>query len=317
MSGIPNFGNTCYISTCLQCLRYCKRFRAFTEHFTESQPSQLMTLLDRFYGMLESTDSDPAKISRVANALMMMISRRMKNLETGEQEDVHEFFITLVDVLSKESSMCYADQVPIRHVIQGPFDPRLEKVIRFMDKQFYTDKPTFIENLFRGQHAIVMTCQSCNHTRVGSDVFTSIQLHPISSSLVECLRNSLQEEVVEGVECEQCRSKTKHAKMTRIFRSPKVLMLVANADRRSLTDVPEVMNARACLWKDVCDSSPIYRLKAVACHVGSRRSGHYAAVCKDPNMGWTLYDDSTVKPLDTPSTYVQHGYLFVYEQDEK
>lgn len=316
MIGIPNFGNTCYAATCLQCLRHCRKFRSFVRKFTDSQPSQLMTLLDKFYSMLEDETCDMERVSRVANALIHMCWKRM-SLLSRDQFDVHEFFIMLVDVLSKESSICQAHKVPLRLVTDEPFDPKLEKITRFMESLFYSSKVTVIEELFRGQHSITMKCLSCGHKRIGSDIFSSIHVQLLGTSLVDSFYKTFHaKEHLEGVECEACKKNTEHEKILHILRPPPVLIIVVNGESRQLTDIPETLDIASCLWKGICDTSTVYNLKSVACHVGNRNTGHYAAVCHD-NRGWTLYDDTNVQLLVSPLAHLRHGYFFMYEQSEK
>jgi ubiquitin C-terminal hydrolase len=313
MSGIPNLGNTCYASACLQGLRHCRRFRSFVKAYSDSMPSQLVTLLDRFYDILEDPEAVQERVSVVAHALLRMLSLK----DMGDQGDVHEFFLRFVDLMSKETALHKAPQVRSRHVYDEPFDPRTEALTRSLDARFFSRNLSYCEWLFSGQTVTLTRCVKCDACRTSSEDFSCVFVHPEdrADSFEACLARACKAETLDGVACERCGTKGDHERLSRMFRTPPILLFVT-MDPGRIKDVPPTFDVSRYCWRPSCDESSTYDLRSAACYAGDARSGHYVSLCKDDEASWVLYDDNRTRkvPEGDVQAVLERGYVFVFER---
>lgn len=318
MSGIPNLGNTCYASTCLQALRHCRAFRAFVKAYSDSLPSQLITLLDRFYDMLDDVNSDPGRISVVAGALYRMLSRykNLGSIAASDQGDVHEFLMELVDIIAKDSTVFKAPKTPIRHVHKGAFAVELFKLAQSMDKEFFARKLDYVEWLFMGQNISMKRCKKCGNSNVRPEEFSSLLLHARGGAedFGDCLRRRLGEEAIDDVVCEACKCRVQMEITTRIFRPPPILIAVVTGPKTDMKGVPKTMDISALLWRPTCDGPPLYDLVAAACHLGNPSSGHYVALCRKDGA-WTMYDDHRTREVADIDRALRDAHVLIFERN--
>jgi len=89
MSGLPNLGNTCYINTILQCLRYQRHFVKLLKNYNTENDSKLHKF---FVEMMFDGATD-----KHLRDFVFQLSVENKEFKLFKQCDAHELFLYLID----------------------------------------------------------------------------------------------------------------------------------------------------------------------------------------------------------------------------
>lgn len=316
MAGIPNLGNTCYISTCLQCLRHCVPFMMYIRGI-RSMPCSLLNMLQEFYTVLDMAPED--------TKIMTLTQELYHGLAGGnfdEQRDVHEFFLGILEQLGKECPKVTPDKHQWFN-IHNIKDPQSRAICAFMETKWEESntETSRLERIFQGQLSNVTVCSNCEHVRLSSDIFTCLHVYfdPKShSSLKDSIFAYMNIEQLEGVECEHCKGHHNARKVCRVFKYPQVLLVLVHKPRNRSIDVCLDLDLRGVSMGIAQHENAMYRLTSAACHFGSlRHGGHYIAVCKNEKDRWYSYNDTRACEVTDEKTLgdlLHRGYLFVYEK---
>lgn len=109
MTGLPNLGNTCYINSILQCLRYQRNFVKQLKYYDTKQDCAL----DRHFVDLLFTDSSNTTLRNFVHDLAL----KKKEFALFRQSDAHEFYMFIIDHFYET------------HKIKNPFKGTLESCV--------------------------------------------------------------------------------------------------------------------------------------------------------------------------------------------
>ena len=304
MAGIPNLGNTCYLATSLQCLRSCRSFHKLVH--TQSRIDSTMRMLAAFFDVLERNPRDANVLSSTRELYRALGSN------TGEQEDVHECLLGIIQRLSSGHRKRTEVLAKTRSKIVGGLDSLMRSVVDYMDSQ-WTPK-TDLEAMFTGQFAHMTVCTVCQRLRVTADDFTCLSVS--GPDIARGIQTYMGAEVLDDLDCEWCTRKTKSKRITRIHRCPSILCVLANGDDPKR--VQETIDVKPYTSQILDDRKTVeYELRAAACHFGSLKyGGHYVALCKGGDNRWSVYNDTVSTDANDPKVramVASKAYLIVYE----
>ena len=204
LRGLVNLGNTCFMSSILQALVHTPVIRNYSlsENHRCGQDSpaccfcEVRSIIQEFY----SGNQQPFIPSR----LLHLVWKNAKHLAGYEQQDAHEFFISLLDIMhthlvrSNNSEDTQAPSSSNSNSSSSSSAPT-------------TNCPCIIHKVFTGQLQSDITCQRCNKSRTTTDPFwdISLDLHNENGSqltLIDCLRRFTKPEKLTGakIECNEC-----------------------------------------------------------------------------------------------------------------
>lgn len=316
--GIRNVGNTCYLSTSLQCLAHCLSFAYPIIANSVNTNSTISYQLRELFKLLwiQQETADPGKLLRA-------LSPRLDDImPLYQQNDAMEFIMLFIDVITNEIGERAQDK-KVDTTLSG--SAKLTNIMQVNWVNSHKLAYSYMCDIVYGQTVNQTKCLLCGDIEHRGELFCNLSLAIPSSTndapidLQAMLKEYFRPESVKR-DCDRCRLRNVEAtNAARIWRSPQVMMIhlkrfdANNNKIRTRVDVPLTMDIDEFV---ITDAAASYELKAIACHSGATNFGHYFAIVKNPSNQWYIMDDDDpIKPIESPTTVrSDHFYILFYEQ---
>lgn len=320
--GIANIGCTCYVNTAIQCLSHCLCFLDYVLQLRCENTS----LMYEFQDVLRILWNESQGIipRRFLNKLQISFGDL---LHIRDQNDIHEFLGIFIDKLNDSiGTRINNDDLPPNRRLTP-----LQRFHKLAEKSWLNSHRLSYSPLcemFYGQQVNQITCKACSgishiFDTIGSIMISFDENTPTYNpnqpdtvpSIGELIGRTLCQEEVQERECDICNKKASGTKTHKFYKLPKILIVNIKRHGRFIgypVRVPEVLDiSSVCISEDNHGS---YDLVSIACHVGSMNSGHYYAVCKHPDSKWYVYDDDSVKHIESYSSINPSSYYTLFFQ---
>jgi hypothetical protein len=243
-NGIVNHGLSCYINVVLQSLLRCPGIREYffyNLHLKDiSGPRDLSGSLSeklaefvKIYFAFNEKILDPFE-------LRTSIGKLNKMFDSNTQEDAHEFFIFLLDILNFELrrakpptnlQLAQKSQSRKKEEKVDPVDllPFEEKSCTFWAQELVRNNSIF-QDAFLGQYVSKVTCKECSFKSTSFQAFNILEV-PVPSkqetTLRDCFSLFTQQETLEcGLwRCPKCQKKVQASKHINLSVLPPVLVI--------------------------------------------------------------------------------------------
>ncbi|PKI33981.1 hypothetical protein CRG98_045599 [Punica granatum] len=348
LRGLNNLGNTCFMNSVLQVLLNAPPLRNYFLNNKHNQDACRKASADRFcllcdidviFSAVFSGDRSPFSPAQFLYSWW----QHAANLASYEQQDAHEFFISLLDGIHEKEGKA----------------KDLNKDGR--------DCQCIAHRVFSGLLRSDVTCMACGFTSTTYDPCMDISLHmdtnsslsadspnkankssgnnmgSSSSTLIGCLDLFTRPEKLgsdQKLHCQNCQEKQHSLKQLSIRRLPLVLCLhikrfehslVRKASRKidwylqfpfsldmgpylSSSIVRKRFGNRIFPFEgDESEISSEFEIFAVVTHSGMLESGHYITFVRLRNM-WYKCDDSWVTEVDEKTVRASQCYMVFYVQ---
>ncbi|KAJ2327466.1 ubiquitin-specific protease doa4, partial [Coemansia sp. RSA 2702] len=262
VTGLKNFGNTCFMNSVIQCLigtkpltRYFMRGE-WKKDLIKTNQAQADVVME-FSKVVESMwqgqySSISPKDFRIA------IASCSEQFKGNDQEDAHEFASFLLDTLHEMLNRMHPRPPPDR-------EPTFEEEIEFEQltdeeqsehqwEKYMRRNSSIVNSIFQGQIQSRLTCMSCQHTSTTYHTFTELSLpipeprnshsqegpdgpaaepnippnYSLPVNIYQCLDAFSETEVLDGDDkwhCPQCMAKRPATKRLMVSRLPLVLIV--------------------------------------------------------------------------------------------
>ncbi|XP_039760021.1 ubiquitin carboxyl-terminal hydrolase 8 [Pararge aegeria] len=323
LTGLKNLGNTCYMNSIIQCLNntailvtyFCNG--QYLEHVNRSHSTR-GAIAEELAAVVRALWSGQYRFIATKD-LRNEVGKHQRAFRGTEQQDSHEFLTILMDWL----------HLDLQFTIKPPHKETLGASERAWH-EYTKSKESLVLRLFYGQIRSTVRCSVCRASSATYDSFSNLSLelpaHASRCTLADCLKLYLNDEMIPGWNCPNCKEKRDAVKKLDISRLPPVLVIhfkrfyvdpkeyMCNAYRKKQTyiDFPlEDLDMRQFSLQ--CPGNPIYNLYAVSNHYGSMEGGHYTAYCKSSVYGkWYKYDDHLVTEIPTSEVRSSAAYILFY-----
>lgn len=349
VKGFKNLGNTCYMSTILQCMAHnplirnwflsdmhqgcrvhekhmltlmsqaqCKPpqkqsgpgcHHHYHHHATNSNDScddfdtEDLCVSCEFWDILNTMFSETL-CSIVPNKFLYAVWRKAESCASYEQQDAHEFFITLTNLMHTELISTLDGGTAFTAIENGGVSEDNCECI--------------IHKSFCGLLESDVTCLRCKKSSPSSNIFTDISLdipaNQEATTLAACLDLFTTPEVLSKTEqfyCSECKCHCDSTKQLTISRLPNVLCIhfkrfAHNTARHTLSKVdtkiefPSIFDMSP--WttngkKDRPAQKSFYELFAVLNHIGRIDSGHYTCYVRSGKQ-WFFCNDTAISEVE-------------------
>ncbi|KAI8146873.1 hypothetical protein BJV82DRAFT_596797 [Fennellomyces sp. T-0311] len=345
-TGLKNLGNTCFMSSIIQCLsgttplaRYLLT-GMYKQHVNKTNPLGTGGVLVQSLAELIRTmwSGNYNFISPVT--FRQALVRFAPQFAGTEQQDSQEFLMFLLDGLHEDVNVVLERPRP------KPEDPEEEaRFERLPDWQasgiawsrYLERNESIIVSLFQGQYRSRLMCLTCNQTSTTYNTFMSLSL-PIPTkgananvSLYKCLDAFVKEETLDGDDawnCPKCKKLRRSTKTLTLSRLPVVLLIhlkrfsFEGPFRNKLETMVDCPTRTLDLSSYVPNSmippnterpSFKYDLYGVSNHYGSLTGGHYTAAVRDGYQGdWHYFDDTRFSMCEENKVVTRAAYNLFY-----
>ena len=314
--GILNIGFTCYANAVIQAFRHCNSFNTL---FQEDNYTKLLKddckynqSTKQFANLVQTLGKITSSSSVKPMGFWFAFHESSKDtgfehLNERRPHDAHEFLMFLLDSihesLSKKVSLNIT-KVELKTERQKLHQLSLESWKDHFEKQY----SPFVPLLF-GLFHVQIECSNCNNVTNKFETFNTLEGTFNSNStpkLIETLLNNLNDETVEGYNCEKCKQKTNALKKRKIWRLPKNLIIVLKRFTYDGRKINTPIDLGSLDFNEIYShESPYknhskYSLLSLVDHHGSISGGHYTAQGIGFSEKWFLYDDQNVHELENP-----------------
>ena len=329
--GLENIGNTCFMSTGLQCLIHSRSFmRYFLNEFEKDVLPDFEKISFQLYVLLTNIIETPDGQSVSMEEFKDRISEKLGKYGGFSHHDSQEFLRCLLEELNTDLN--YAK---IKKFV--PFSSKETDMRKFncdYNKHFQSSEDSIIVDFFYGQIWNCFTCDSCWTTINTCEKFMDIPISLPADSylgfdLVKILDEYfLKKEEVELAECggknKRCKSKL-YKKESRVTMLPEILII---SFQRYNLRYKSKNNSKIKIYEDLDMSRMIdktklvvktetkYKLYAISHHKGDLDFGHYWAQCKVKKK-WYDFNDSRVKEVPELNLNTETVYALFYEKVDK
>ncbi len=285
-AGLPNFGNSCYFNSLLQCLLSCpsvfERLESIKKerHFLDNP---IAVELYNFYNAVKKGEN----INQIQYKLWTLLIRASKSrqdrvtMQLGSQEDSHEGLMMIMSIL---------DALPsVRMLFEHAYNTQ---IYCHQCKDISSDKTEY--NLTFEVQSNLQTEQL--------PIFRQFDTTYGKQRTLEEFIKFQTGYVDEDYMCSKCKRRSPKFKKTRLVVVPEIICAVIKKyERKEITPFDEKMYFNAPGNKKL-----EYQLVAQSEHGGGIMGGHYWAICLRSD-GWKKLNDSSVmngKPGPTVYTYI-------------
>ncbi|WFC99965.1 ubiquitinyl hydrolase 1 [Malassezia yamatoensis] len=243
MSGLRNFGNTCYMNATLQCLSatvVLSRYMldgTFTKAINLQNPLGTRGALAEAFAQLLRGLWSQQYSTLAPKAFREQIARFAPMFGSSDQQDSQEFLTFLLDGLHEDLNLVQQRPAVIelgekQQEELSKLPPQLASVVEWGLYRRRND--SVIVDAFQGQLRNQLRCLTCGYTSITYNAFLSLSV-PVadgrkiaSTTLMQCIDLFVREEVLEksnAWKCPKCKVARRATKKLSLARLPPILVV--------------------------------------------------------------------------------------------
>ena len=297
--GYNNIGNTCYINSILQCLRFTNELTN-NSIIKDSDNLIIKEFLNITNSNGENTIINPTKFIK----LLFNSSSNFDKYKSFEFQDANEFLIDLLDtfhlILSKDFNKIniQTKNIKLKLSLNDLFNS-----IR--------GKYSVIYDIFLNQYHDIIECTNCNNQIYKFDPFMTLDL-PIQfkstvSQFLQTYLNNMFSKTNINYKCEKCNHNLA-IKSTSIWKLGKVLIITLKKYTNKIhINIPYKLNLSTYFDKESPYSKLSYSIYSLVYHTGN----HYYTTIYYKEK-WYLYNDNKYSEISIDEINNKDIYLIFY-----
>jgi len=328
--GLANLGQTCYINSVMQSIRYSPDL---TEYFL-SEKYKLHLKMERRQApvVVESVDVIKGmwtadvrfRASMSPRGFLGAINRaiekdRGRDILSGGQADSGEFLQFLLE--SIHYAVARPVQMDVVGVSKNMYDDLHIKALESW-RNFHQKEYSIIVENFYGQTLTTLTCKRCENKSPTYEPWLMLKPPVVADKpqeLSECITTLLEPETIPNYRCPKCGldSEGPAVKEHTLSRLPSNLIFQLKRfdynGKKAKNHVNVNLQAtNMSKWLSFPavsrNTNPIYSTYAIIEHHGNPRGGHYIAYARH-NDKWLCYDDTNINYVDESKVINDNTYI--------
>ena len=277
--GFSNLGNTCFMNSVLQCIRYTIPLSIY---FITNKITNENKLTDAYIKLCK--DSWLTTNTYAPKEFKQALGQSNRMFRGFSQHDAQEMLIHLLDTLHDNLK---------------------------------SDNKSIISNLFHGRYKQTIHCPNCGYDSITYQPFVDIQVPLVESKnnieLIDCFNSLIDDEELDNYNmynCEKCKNKVNAIKKMEIDILPDFLIVTLKRFNR-MRKLDNAVNFPLNQFK-ILDKK--YDLYATVNHFGSKNGGHYTANIKHPNGNWYNMNDSKCSKINNDNIINNSVYIAFFQK---
>ena len=339
LTGLSNLGNTCFMSSAVQCITHIK---SVSRYFRKLFNSNLQSIDDKLALEFKHLAEQLWKSNQTSLSPRKFLSALHKAAPFFQglgQHDSQEFLKIFLDKMH-ETTKHEQEYQKFTSIISDTFKSDIKSKVTCLECRSIFSK---VEEYFDIPLTIPSDSERQQYQQYSSEVLSPIEriqqetekrsiwrnISKIFSSdssyvkLYECLLNYCLPEKLTDQDmfyCEKCKKKCESQREMKIVNPPNVLTLIikrfkfSRVGSKILTYVqfPIELDLRYFLEKP---RNCTYQLTGIIQHIGALGGGHYIAYCQNSqDFNWYEFNDSIVTEVSEREVLEKEAYILFYHK---
>ena len=328
LSGLVNYGNTCYMNSAIQCLsnipfltHYFKN-KKFVGDLKQNVLERNLTV--QWYKLIEGLWGSNCVISpqsfRREVRILALKQGIYLNFVGNGQNDVQEFLVFMIE--SMHNALCKKVNMTITGSVENELDKCALEAMKNW-KIFFKDNYSIFVELFYSQvsSAIYSLDGRLLSTNYQPSCFYTLPISSKSKTLYDCFDDFTNREKLDGDNKwlnEETNEYIEVYKKINFWSLPKILIIVLKRFNNNRTKIGSLIKfpfeldlSKYCVGYR--KNTYKYDLMSVANHDGGLNGGHYYAYVKNVNGKWYNFNDTNVSEMNKDNVVSESAYCLFYQ----
>ena len=325
LSGLVNFGNTCYVNSALQILNHIYEFNEYISNYNENYKLDDMKFIKEWIDLQQlmlrvNVVIAPKRFLAVLKILMTQKSNELGNIFF--QNDTTEFIYFILANMHEELKECQDNL--FEKSLQQMKTKYHKYFIEYYEKEHINDF-SIIDELFGYYTMIQYVDQETGEiysTRY--ERFYIFDLALTSTDLNECLKDHFKTEIMSeennnAYYSDKYKEHKDVEKNSFLYHCPQYVIIQLKRWNMNMKKNQRIIHydiGELDFEEFSCNKEQPtkYELFGIINHSGSMQGGHYISYVKNQNDKWYVYNDTSVEEIKPEKIIGNKNYCLVYRR---
>lgn len=290
--GLNNIGNTCFMNSALQLIVNCTVLTKFI--LNNNFKSKKINCYKKFLvDYLSNNVITPNTIKQMASS--------ENNIFAGyQQQDAHEFLITLIDIIYDE--------------LKKEFKDKDDNILGIKNSKL-------VDVILDTNVSSIIYCEEISEkskTKIGEKILSlSIPRKKKKITLEDCIEKFTEIEKLSG-DCQWFNDKDNkyYDAYKRLYIKSYPKYLIIHLKRFDYTYGASKINSHVKMDLNINLKNESFSLRSIVVHMGNVGGGHYINIL-NKNGEWYVCNDSNISKVKNINNFLNEGYIYLYVKDKK